>query len=398
MAAWFNPRAVTYNSNPALVAQSGAVGDALYKLYSDARANKQEQDRQNEIKRQFDTTFDEKQRQFNANQSLKEQEMADTKTYRDNNLKLQQDALAETKRNNDMYDAYRNAQLNSQNIYHNQMINLAKDKLATSSKSNPFFTKSLLENQSAMDNLGLTTDKIKQAYELGGDDGVQALYEATKTIAKGNKDLGVDLGIKFKQIPQSSQKQISNSINLLNALSGGLSTINKNGGIDKLSGAWDKSVLYLTPSWSQTSSDYNAVVKNIADTYAENQKGNGKYNITNVTDVLTPGMFGNENVRSNMKTISEQTINELSALVKNLKSQGYNTDEVEQQLNSFTKLLTKDNIDNFLNGRYTDPEDEKTLSNTKQVLQTQPVKNQEVLNINNIDLNAIEAELKRRGL
>lgn len=321
--AWFNPRAVSYHSNPYLVEQSGAVGDTLYKLYMDARANKNELAKQAELKRQFDTTFGENQRQFNASQALKEQEMADTRTYRDNSLKLQQDILAETKRNNDLFDAYRNARFK--------------------------------ENQRQFD--------ADLAY-------------------KRNKDLGVDLGIKFKQIPQSSQKQISNSINLLNSISSGLSTINKNGGIDKLSGAWDKSVLAIAPSWSQTSSDYKAVVKNIADTYAENQKGNGKYNITNVTDVLTPGMFGNENVRSNMKTISEQTINELSALVKNLKSQGYNTDEVEQQLNSFTKLLTKDNIDNFLNGKYTDPEDEKILSN----------------NINNIDSNAIEAELKRRGL
>ena len=46
MASWFNPRAVTYNSSPSLVAQSGAIGDTLYKLYTDARANKQEQERQ----------------------------------------------------------------------------------------------------------------------------------------------------------------------------------------------------------------------------------------------------------------------------------------------------------------------------------------------------------------
>ncbi|RAZ60065.1 hypothetical protein [Campylobacter hyointestinalis] len=339
--AWFNPRAVSYHSNPYLVEQSGAVGDTLYKLYMDARANKNELAKQAELKRQFDTSFGENQRQFEANKALKEQEMADTRTYRDNSLKLQQDILAETKRNNDLYDAYRNAQSKFNNNLDLQKLDLEQQRFK--------------ENQRQFD--------ADLAY-------------------KKDKDLGVDLGIKFKQIPQSSQKQISNSINLLNALSGGLSTINKNGGIDKLSGVWDKSVLAVAPSWSQTSSDYNAVVKNIADTYAENQKGNGKYNITNVTDVLTPGMFGNENVRSNMKTISEQTINELSALVKNLKSQGYNTDEVEQQLNSFTKLLTKDNIDNFLNGKYTDPEDEKTLSN----------------NINNIDLNTIEAELKRRGL
>lgn len=359
MAAWFNPRAVTYNPNPALVAQSGAIGDKLYELYKDARANKNELDKQAELKRQFDATFGENQRQFDINKALKEQEIANTKSYHDNSIKLQSDTLAETKRNNDLYNAYRN-------------------------------TQSKFDNNLNLQKLYLEQQRFKEN---------QRQFNADLAY-KRDKDLGVDLGIKFKQIPQSSQKQISNSINLLNALSGGLSTINKNGGIDKLSGAWDKSVLTIAPSWSQTSSDYNAVVKNIADTYAENQKGNGKYNITNVTNVLNPGMFGNENVRSNMKTISEQTINELSALVKNLKSQGYNTDEVEQQLNSFTKLLTKDNIDKFLNGKYTDPEDEKILSNTEQpqVLQTPPLKNQEVLNINNIDLNAIEAELKRRGL
>ncbi|RAZ49221.1 hypothetical protein, partial [Campylobacter hyointestinalis] len=181
--AWFNPKAVSYHSNPYLVEQSGAVGDTLYKLYMDARANKQEQEKQNDQKRQFDTTFGENQRQFNASQALKEQEMADTKTYRDNSLKIQQDTLAETKRNNDLLDAYRNAHLNSQNIYHNQMINLEKDKLAASSKSNPFFTKSLLDNQATMDNLGITREQIKQAYDIGGDRAVKELYDATTNIA-----------------------------------------------------------------------------------------------------------------------------------------------------------------------------------------------------------------------
>ncbi|WP_086245251.1 hypothetical protein [Campylobacter devanensis] len=91
MASWFNPRAVTYNANPYLVAQSGAIGDTLYKLYTDARANKQEQDRQNELKRQFEANFAENQRQFNENQKFKEREYQDSqnKIKFDNNLALQ---------------------------------------------------------------------------------------------------------------------------------------------------------------------------------------------------------------------------------------------------------------------------------------------------------------------
>lgn len=99
MASWFNPRAVTYNANPYLVAQSGAIGDTLYKLYTDARANKQEQDRQNELKRQFEANFAENQRQFNENQKFKEREYQDSqnKIKFDNNLALQKFYLDQQK-------------------------------------------------------------------------------------------------------------------------------------------------------------------------------------------------------------------------------------------------------------------------------------------------------------
>ena len=99
MASWFNPRAVTYNANPYLVAQSGAIGDTLYKLYTDARANKQEQERQNELKRQFEANFAENQRQFNENQKFKEREYQDSqnKIKFDNNLALQKYYLEQQK-------------------------------------------------------------------------------------------------------------------------------------------------------------------------------------------------------------------------------------------------------------------------------------------------------------
>lgn len=99
MAAWFNPRAVTYNANPNLVAQSGAIGDTLYKLYQDARANRQEQDKQNELVRQFNATFGENQRQFNINQENKNKEFEIAKNQNDfnNNLALQKFYLDQQK-------------------------------------------------------------------------------------------------------------------------------------------------------------------------------------------------------------------------------------------------------------------------------------------------------------
>lgn len=80
-------------------------------------------------------------------------------------------------------------------------------------------------------------------------------------------------------------------------------------------------------------------------------------------------------------------INRADELIKLAESQNYfGANEARENLNNI-----KSKIENKAKNN------EKILSNTEQT-PTQPLKNQEVLNINNIDLNAIEAELRRRGL
>ncbi|CUU89094.1 Uncharacterised protein [Campylobacter hyointestinalis] len=328
MAAWFNPRAVTYNPNPALVAQSGAVGDTLYKLYMDARANKNELAKQAELKRQFDTTFGENQRQFNANQALKEQEMADTRTYRDNSLKLQQDILAETKRNNDMYDAYRNAQLR-----------LQKEQLADRNRVNPFFTKSLLDNQTTMDNLGITKEQIKQAYDIGGDRAVKELYDATANIAQNNKALGLEVGIKQKNMPVSDRKDIKNIMTALEQAEALKNYVNEKGGWDKFSGAYDI-FKTLWPNMSTDGANYNALASNFATSASEVLKGQGKFNYEKINEDLEPSVVGTNKAQSTLDETQKMLINRADELIKLAKAQGFiGADEAEANLNNYISRI-----------------------------------------------------------
>ncbi|PPB55611.1 hypothetical protein [Campylobacter hyointestinalis] len=328
MAAWFNPRAVTYNPNPALVAQSGAVGDTLYKLYMDARANKNELAKQAELKRQFDTTFGENQRQFNANQALKEQEMADTRTYRDNSLKLQQDILAETKRNNDMYDAYRNAQLR-----------LQKEQLADRNRVNPFFTKSLLDNQTTMDNLGITKEQIKQAYDIGGDRAVKELYDATANIAQNNKALGLEVGIKQKNMPVSDRKDIKNIMTALEQAEALKNYVNEKGGWDKFGGAYDR-FKTLMPNISQDGANYNALASNFATSASEVLKGQGKFNYEKINEDLKPSVIGTQNAQSSLNETNKMLIQRADELIKLAEAQGFiGADEARANLNNYISRI-----------------------------------------------------------
>lgn len=319
MASWFNPRAVTYNANPYLVAQSGAIGDTLYKLYTDARANKQEQEKQNELKRQFEANFAENQRQFNENQKFKEREYQDSqnKIKFDNNLALQKFYLDQQK-----------------------------------------FKESKRQfNQS-------------QAREL-------------------NKDL--DLAIKQKNMPVSEQKDLKNVFTALEQAEALKNYVDEKGGWDKFGGFVDR-FKTLWPNISQDGANYNALASNLATGASEVLKGQGKFNYEKMNEDLKPSVVGTNKAQSTLNEAQKMLINRADELIKLAESQNYyGANEARENLNNY---ISK--IENRAKN------DEKILSNSEQppVSQTptQPLKTQEALNINNIDLNAIEAELRRRGL
>ena len=319
MASWFNPRAVTYNANPYLVAQSGAIGDTLYKLYQDARANKQEQDKQNELKRQFEANFAENQRQFNENKQFKEREYQDLQNQRefDNNLNLQ---------------------------------------------------KQYLEQQKFKENQRQYNQKLQQ--EL-------------------NKDL--DLAIKQKNMPVLEQKDLKNVFTALEQTGELQNYVDEKGGWDKFGGVFDR-FKTLWPNISQDGADYNALASNLATSTSEVLKGQGKFNYEKMNEDLKPSIVGTNKAQSTLNETQKMLINRADELIKLAESQNYyGANEARENLNN---IISK--IENRAKNN------EKTLSNSQQppVSQTptQPLKNQEVLNINNIDLNAIEAELRRRGL
>lgn len=345
MAAWFNPRAVTYNANPYLVAQSGAIGDKLYELYKDARANKNELDKQAELKRQFDATFGENQRQFDINKALKEQEIANTKSYHDNSIKLQSDTLAETKRNNDLYNAYRNATLKTQNDYNNEMLNLKKQELANKNNDNinPFITQSLLSNNKALEAAGLTKEQVKQTYILYGNKGVSDLYNANMEIAKGNKDLGLDVGIKQKNIPVSMQNEFRKINTALNQGLDFYNFVNNNGGFDKFSGLFDRfktGAPNLDPT--DTGADYNNKASNFATSTSEILKGLGKYNYENLNDKLTPSVFGSNTAKSALINNLNMILDRNEELVQELEAQDYiGAKEARSNLEAYKKKINE---------------------------------------------------------
>ena len=172
MASWFNPRAVTYNSSPSLVAQSGAVGDTLYKLYTDARANKQEQERQNQLKRQFEANFAENQRQFNENRQFKEREYQDLQNQRefDNNLALQKQYLEQQK-----------FKENQRQFNQNQARELNKDlDLAIKQKNMPVLEQKDLKNVfTALEQTGELQNYVD---EKGGWDKFGGVFDRFKTL------------------------------------------------------------------------------------------------------------------------------------------------------------------------------------------------------------------------
>ncbi|WP_086240372.1 hypothetical protein [Campylobacter devanensis] len=314
MASWFNPRAVTYNANPYLVAQSGAIGDTLYKLYTDARANKQEQERQNELKRQFEANFAENQRQFNENQKFKEREYQDSqnKIKFDNNLALQK-------------------------------FYLDQQKFKESKRQ---FNES-------------------QARELNND---------------------LDLAIKQKNMPVSEQKDLKNVFTALEQTGELQNYVDEKGGWDKFGGFFDR-FKTLWPNISQDGANYNALASNLATSTSEVLKGQGKFNYEKMNEDLKPSIVGTNKAQSTLNEAQKMLINRADELIKLAESQNYyGANEARENLNNI-----KSKIENRAKNN------EKILSNTEQT-PTQPLKNQEVLNINNIDLNAIEAELRRRGL
>lgn len=274
MASWFNPRAVTYNSNPYLVAQSGAIGDTLYKLYMDARANKQEQDKQNELKRQFEVNFAENQRQFNENNNLQKQQHQDLQDYRNKNIEI-------TQNQNDF-----NNNLNLQKFY------LEQQKLK--------------ENQRQFNQ--------NQARELNND---------------------LDLAIKQKNMPVSEQKDLKNVFTALNQVNELQNYVDEKGGWDKFGGVYDR-FKTLWPNISQDGANYNALASNLATSTSEVLKGQGKFNYEKINQNLKPSIVGTQKAQSTLNETQKMLINRANELINLAQSQNYyGANEARENLNNY---------------------------------------------------------------
>jgi|GEM_PF-864360 len=107
-----------------------------------------------------------------------------------------------------------------------------------------------------------------------------------------------------------------------------------NSGISNLGGLFDKAA-YAASELSPASRAYKKAVENYASTYADNQKGQGKFNYENMRENLTPNIWGAGNAAETIKTRRAQLISELYQQAMQAKAQGYKgADEMLNQVNS----------------------------------------------------------------
>lgn len=143
-----------------------------------------------------------------------------------------------------------------------------------------------------------------------------------------------------------------------------------NSGISNLGGLFDKAA-YAASELSPASRAYKKAVENYASTYADNQKGQGKFNYENMRENLTPNIWGAGNAAETIKTRRAQLISELYQQAMQAKAQGYRgADEMLEQVNNLAAsdesikgiLYGKEKIDsNFGAARlYNAPQDTTT--------------------------------------
>lgn len=107
-----------------------------------------------------------------------------------------------------------------------------------------------------------------------------------------------------------------------------------NSGISNLGGLFDKAA-YAASELSPASRAYKKAVENYASTYADNQKGQGKFNYENMRENLTPNIWGAGNAAETIKTRRAQLISELYQQAMQAKAQGYRgADEMLEQVNN----------------------------------------------------------------
>lgn len=122
-----------------------------------------------------------------------------------------------------------------------------------------------------------------------------------------------------------------------------------NSGISNLGGPFDK-VAYAASEWSPASREYKTAVKNYASTYADNQKGQGKFNYENMQESLTPNILGAGNAAETIKTRRAQLISELYQQAMQAKAQGYKgADEMLNQVNNLA--ASDESINDILYGK-----------------------------------------------
>lgn len=396
--AFFNPHKVDFNYDTRMIDAVGAVGRSLYEIYKDNVAKNQNQARLDETNRanlMSEYLRGQKNYETARHNQTTEAETAKKNAF-DQDLGLRNfystDALRRAQINNLYAD---NARQNTQLQWN---IGQARDKAQAEQEKQAGIDmawynagqqggqfKDQAPNLSDAEKINLGRQYRLQTEAQGGINKVQEPILKQQEAQRKQKQIDAEADIIFSQLggqipqgmtdPQAQReyinafaaaktnpqlvKQTETSAGQKNAIAATQVGFNKNlaelgaldkviiaanntntwipfgnSGISNLGGPFDK-VAYAASELSPASRAYKKAVENYASTYADNQKGQGKFNYENMRENLTPNIWGAGNAAETIKTRRAQLISELYQQAMQAKAQGYRgADEMLEQVNS----------------------------------------------------------------
>lgn len=396
--AFFNPHKVDFNYDTRMIDAVGAVGRSLYEIYKDNVAKNQNQARLDETNRanlMKEYLYGQKNQETARHNQAAEAETAKKNAF-DQDLSLKNfystDSLRRAQINNLYAD---NARQNAQLQWN---MNQARDKAQAEQEKQAgidmaWYNAGQQGGQFGELPAGLSDAEkrnLGRQYRLqteaqGGINKAQEPILKQQEAQRKQKQIDAEADIIFSQLggkippgmtdPQAQReyinayaaaktnpqlvKQTETSAGQKNAIATTQVGFNKNlaelgaldkviiaanntntwipfgnSGISNLGGLFDKAA-YAASELSPASRAYKKAVENYASTYADNQKGQGKFNYENMRENLTPNIWGAGNAAETIKTRRAQLISELYQQAMQAKAQGYRgADEMLEQVNS----------------------------------------------------------------
>ncbi|QCD52806.1 hypothetical protein [Campylobacter sp. RM16192] len=326
--AYFNPNRVDFNYNTNMIDAVGEVGRSLWDIYKD-----------NVTKNQNQMKIDEAKRSNLANEGINQNKLNETINYHNKDLELREKSLQAT---NDF-------RVDQRNFWEWQKKEAARAKRdSTIQRQNEVAERQRIADQKAYQQdleqdqlftmLGGQYPQESQNWSPFQFRAYRNAYLSPQAI-KNREAAGKESGetTALKNAIAKTQSSFNKGLNELAALDRLVYAANSAGGgdgISTLGGGWD-TIAYHNPNLSESSRNYRAALSTYQGAYADNQKGQGKFNYENMGERLTPGLLGADTAAAEIVSRRNQILSEMYQTAIQAKEQGYRgADEMLEQVRS----------------------------------------------------------------